>query len=66
MRKAGFRTFHGSSNGKETYESMTNPEVNVPISCPWKNNYSYREVCESQRILKKNCSHRVYGTDFLI
>lgn len=34
--KSGFRTFHGSSNGKETYESITYPEGNVPMSCSWK------------------------------
>lgn len=44
-----FRTFHGSSKGKETRESVTSPEGNVPMSCSWKDNYSYWEVCENQR-----------------
>lgn len=39
-RKAVFRTFHGSSNGKETCESITNPEANVPMNCLQKKNYS--------------------------
>lgn len=34
--KSGFRTFHGSSNRKETYESITYPEGNVPMGCSWK------------------------------
>lgn len=63
-----FRTFHGSSNGKETCELIANTVGSVPMRYSRKNNCSHWEVCENQRIshVLNNCSSYRVSTLFHI
>lgn len=48
VREAVLKTFHSSSNGKETCESITDAAGNGTMSSLRKNNCSYWEMCENK------------------